>query len=433
MVTALGWLAVAGLILGNALFVAAEFSLTSVDRTKLKRLADTDNWRAARVLATTRELSFHLSGAQLGITLCSLLLGFVAEPVIATAIDPVFTALGLPESDAAPLVTALVLATLAQMLFGELVPQNLAISRPLPTALAITPFQRGFSRLFQPVIALFNGTANAIVRLTGQEPQEELRAARTPDELESLIGASALEGTLPHEVAALLRRTLTFGDKTAGDLMTPRMQMVSLDQRQTAADLLATARESGHSRFPVHRGDVDEIVGAVHVKHAFAVTPAQRGRTPLAHLMDEPVRLPSSLHGDDLLTALRSRGLQLAIVIDEYGGTAGLVTVEDLVEELVGQVRDEHDRYEELDAILLSDGTWSVAGRLRCDELPRRLGFAPPDGPFDTVAGLVLRHVGQIPAVGDEITVDSWRIVVTQMDRRRVDRVELSPPDGADA
>jgi CBS domain containing-hemolysin-like protein len=430
MVTALGWLAVVGLILGNALFVAAEFSLTSVDRTKLKRLADTDHRRAARVLATTRELSFHLSGAQLGITLCSLLLGFVAGPVIATAIDPVFAALGLPESDAAPLVTALVLATFAQMLFGELVPQNLAISRPLPTALAITPFQRGFSRLFRPVIALFNGTANAIVRATGQEPQEELRAARTPEELESLIGTSALEGTLPHEVAALLRRTLTFGDRTAGDLMTPRVQMVSLDHRNTAADLLTTARESGHSRFPVHRGDVDEIVGAVHVKHAFAVPPPRREQTPLTHLMDEPVRLPASLHGDDLMTALRGRGLQLAIVVDEYGGTAGLVTVEDLVEELVGQVRDEHDRFEELDAILLSNGSWSVAGRLRCDELPQRLGFTPPDGPYDTVAGLVLRHLGQIPTVEDAITIGGWRIAVTQMDRRRIDRVEISPPGG---
>jgi CBS domain containing-hemolysin-like protein len=132
------------------------------------------------------------------------------------------------------------------------------------------------------------------------------------------------------------------------------------------------------------------------------------------------------------MTALRSRGLQLAIVVDEYGGTAGLVTVEDLVEELVGQVRDEHDRFEELDAILLSNGSWSVAGRLRCDELPQRLGFRPPDGPYDTVAGLVLRHLGQIPTVGDAITVGGWRIAVTQMDRRRIDRVEISPPAGGD-
>jgi CBS domain containing-hemolysin-like protein len=429
MLTALGWLAVAALIIGNALFVAAEFAFTSVDRTKVKRLAETGDRRAARVQAATRELSFQLSGAQLGITLCSLLLGFVAEPVIASAFESPLHALGL-ESGWVALGLALLVATLAQMLLGELVPQNLAISRPLPTALAIAAFQRGFARLFRPVIALFNETANGIVRLLGNEPQEELRAARTPDELASLIGTSAMEGTLPLEVAALLRRTLSFGDKTADDLMTPRVQMVSLNQRQTAADLLDVARRSGHSRFPVHRGDVDDVVGVVHVKHAFAVPAAERRRTSLGDLMADPVRLPASLPGEELLTALRGRGLQMAIVVDEYGGTAGLVTVEDLVEELVGQVRDEHDRFEELDAIMLSNGSWSVSGRLRCDELPRRIGLTPPAGPYDTVAGLVLRLRGQIPTDGDAVTVSGWRITVTRMDRRRIDRVEIGPPGG---
>jgi CBS domain containing-hemolysin-like protein len=429
MLTTLGWLAVAGLIIGNALFVAAEFAFTSVDRTKVKRLAETGDRRAARVQAATRELSFQLSGAQLGITLCSLLLGFVAEPVIAAAFEAPLHAVGV-ESELAALGLALLVATLAQMLLGELVPQNLAISRPLPTALAIAAFQRGFARLFRPVIALFNETANGIVRLLGNEPQEELRAARTPEELASLIGTSAMEGTLPLEVAALLRRTLSFGDKSAGDLMTPRVQMLSLSHRQTAADLLEVARRSGHSRFPVHRGDVDDVVGVVHVKHAFTVPAAERRRTSLADLMVEPVRLPASLNGEALLTALRGRGLQLAIVVDEYGGTAGLVTVEDLVEELVGQVRDEHDPFEELDAVMLSDGSWSVSGQLRCDELGRRLGLMPPAGPYDTVAGLVLRLLGRIPTGGETVAVDGWRITVTRMDRRRIARVEISSPVG---
>jgi CBS domain containing-hemolysin-like protein len=427
MTTAAGWLAVAALIVGNALFVAAEFSLTSVDRTRVKRLAETDGRRATQVMAATSELSFQLSGAQLGITMCSLLLGFAAEPVVADALEPAVDMLGLPESQAASLAIALLLATLAQMLFGELVPQNLAISRPLATSLAVAPIQRGFSRLFRPVITLFNGTANAIVRATGNEPQEELRAARTPGELASLIGTSAREGTLPVEVAGLLRRTLTFGDKTAGDLMTPRVQMVALEHRQTAADLLDVARDSGHSKFPVHRGDIDDVVGVVHVKDAFGVPVDQRSHTPLARLMVDPVRLPASLQGEDLLTELRSRGFQMAIIADEYGGTAGLVTIEDLVEELVGQVRDEYDRFEELDAIMLSNGSWSVAGRLRCDELPTRLGFTPPAGPYDTVAGLVLHQYGQIPDGGETVDVDGWRITVTQMERRRIARVELTP------
>lgn len=432
MVTLLGWVAVVALIAGNALFVAAEFALTSVDRAKAKRLADAGDRRAARVLAATQELSFQLSGAQLGITVCSLLLGFVAAPVIANVLRPAFAALGLPEggAEAAAVVGALLVAMIAQMLFGELVPQNLAISRPLPTALAIVRFQWGFSRLFRPVISLFNSTANAIVRWLGIEPQEELRSARTPGELASLIGTSAEEGTLPREVATLLRHALTFGDKTAGDVMTPRTQVVSLDAQQTAADLLDAARSSGHSRFPVQIGHSDEVVGTVHVKRAFAVPRAERARTRLTRLMAEPVRVPESLHLDDVLTELRGRGLQLAVVIDEYGGTAGVVTVEDLVEELVGDVRDEHDRVEEPDVIVLSDGSWSVSGLLRRDELESRLGFTPPEGPYDTLAGLVLYQLGRIPQVGDATTVDGWTFTATRMDGHRIDRVRVRPPGG---
>lgn len=432
MVTLLGWVAVVALIAGNALFVAAEFALTSVDRAKAKRLADAGDRRASRVLAASQELSFQLSGAQLGITVCSLLLGFVAAPVIADVLRPAAGELGLPDgaAEASAVVCALLLATIAQMLFGELVPQNLAISRPLSTALAIVGFQWRFSRLLHPVISLFNSTANAIVRWLGIEPQEELRSARTPGELASLIGTSAEEGTLPREVATLLRHALTFGDKTAGDVMTPRTQMVSLDAQQTAADLLDAARSSGHSRFPVQIGHSDEVVGTVHVKRAFTVPRPERARTKLTRLMAEPVRVPESLHLDDVLTALRGHGLQLAVVVDEYGGTAGVVTVEDLVEELVGEVRDEHDRLEEPDVIALSDGSWSVSGLLRGDELEAQLGFSPPAGPFDTLAGLVLYRLGRIPEAGGSVTVDGWRFTVTRMDGRRIDRVRVRPPSG---
>src|SRR5215475_1328914 len=217
MVTALGWLAVVALIAGNGLFVAAEFGLTAVDRARVTRLAESGDRRARAV------------------------------------------------------VLALLLATVVQMLLGELVPQNLAISRPLPTARAVVPLLRGFSRVCRPVIALFNDTANAVVRWLGAVPQQELRSARSPGELAYLIGSSAEEGTLPERTAALLRRALRFGDKTAGDVMTPRVQVIALHAEQTAADLLAVARDTGRSRFPVHSGDLDDVVGVVHVKHAFAV------------------------------------------------------------------------------------------------------------------------------------------------------------------
>jgi CBS domain containing-hemolysin-like protein len=430
VLTALGWLAVVVLIAGNALFVAAEFALTSVDRARVARLADSGDRRARAVLGAVRELSFQLSGAQLGITLCSLLLGFVAEPVVASALRSGLSGVGLDGGAARPVAVglALLLATVAQMLLGELVPQNIALARPLPVARAIMPLQRGFARICRPVIAVFNNTANAIVRWLGVRPQQELRAARTPTELAHLIGSSVQEGTLSARTAVLLHRALTFGDKTAGDVMTPRVQMVALHAEQTAADLLGLARSTGRSRFPVHRGDVDDIVGVVHVKQAFAVPPALRATTAVSDLMVEPARVPESLDCDALLLVLRRHGLQMAVVVDEYGGTAGVVTLEDLVEELVGQVLDEHDTAEAPEVLPLSDGGWSVSGRLHRDAFVEQLGLEAPAGHYDTLAGLVLERLGRLPEPGDTVDVGGWMLTVTRMDGRRIDRITVRPP-----
>jgi CBS domain containing-hemolysin-like protein len=431
VLTGLGLLAMVALIATNGLFVAAEFGLTTVDRSRLRRLAASGDQRAGGVLAAVQELSLQLSGAQLGITLTSLLLGLVAEPVLARLLDVPLQALGLPDAvaDAGAVVLALLLATVVQMLFGELVPQDLAIARPLGTALAITPLQRGFTRLCRPVIALCNETANAIVRGLGAEPQEELRSARTPGELDSLIGASAEEGTLNREIAALLRRSLTFGDKTAGSVLTPRLQVVAVRADQTAAELLDLARRSGHSRFPVHDGALDEVTGLVHVKHAFAVPLGARERTRVAEIMVEPVSVAESLHCDDLLTRLRRGGLQLAVVVDEYGGTAGVVTLEDLVEELVGQVRDEHDRPEVPAVVALSDGGRAASGLVRRDELTEQLGLVPPEGVYETLAGLVVDRLGRLPQTGDVVEVDGWTLGVMRMDGYRIDRIHVRRPD----
>jgi len=434
MVTVLGWLAVAGLIAGNGLFVAAEFGLTAVDRARVARLAESGDRRARAVLQALRELSFQLSGAQLGITACSLLLGFVAEPVVAAALDSGFAAAGLSGGAVRPaaVMLALLLATVAQMLLGELVPQNLAISRPLPVARAVVPLQRGFSRVCRPVIGLFNNTANTIVRWLGAVPRQALRSARTPAELAFLIGSAAEEGTVPARTAVLLRRALRFGDKTAGDVMTPRVQVVALHTEHSAADLLALARGSGHSRFPVHVGDLDDMVGVVHVKHAFAVPAEQRAETPVGALMAEPTLVPESLRVDALLPALRQGGLQLAVVVDEYGGTAGVVTLEDLVEELVGPVRDEHDTAETPEVQPLPDGGWSVSGRLHRDEFAEQLGLDPPAGHYDTLAGLVLERLGRMPEPGDSVQVNGATLTVDRIDGHRIDRVLLRPPSTPD-
>lgn len=436
----LGWLVFVALLAANALFVAAEFSLTSVDRTRLDQVATRGGRRARITLAAVRKLALQLSGAQFGITIASLLVGFVAEPLFRSVLDPLLRPLPFPEavSTGVAVVFALFIATFLQMLLGELVPQNLAIARPMGTALAVAPVQSAFTAVCRPAIALFNGTANSIVRFVGAQPQQELRSARTPAELSSLIANSERQGSVPTDVATLLRRSLNFGSLTAGDVLTPRVQMASLRADDTVADLLELARRTGHSRFPVHTGNQDEIIGAVHVKHAFGVKPDRRGETPVRLLMRPPVRVPESLPCDDLLLTLRRRGLQLAIVIDEYSGTAGVVTLEDLLEELVGAVRDEYDAQEQPEAVRQQDGSWSVSGLLRPDELAERTGTRPPDGSYDTVAGLVLAAVGQLPSVGDTVTTAGWTLTVAEMDGRRIDRLIVQPPapvadeDGAD-
>jgi CBS domain containing-hemolysin-like protein len=430
VVTLLGWLAVILLIAATAFFVAAEFSMTSVNRAKAIRLAEQGDRRAASVVAAVRELSFQLSGAQLGITICSLLLGFVAEPVIAGALHGPFRATGIPQSAVEPaaLVSALLLATVAQMLFGELLPQNLALSRPLSVARAIVPLQRGFTRACRPLITVFNDTANAIVRGLGVEPREELRAARTPSELAHLIGSSAEEGTLPATTAALLRRALSFGEKTAGDVMTPRVQMVTLQTNRTAEDVLTAARSTGRSRFPIHAGDRDDVLGVVHVNHAFTVPADRRALVQVSELMIDPVRVPKSLDCDALLGMLRQSGQELAVVVDEYGGTAGLVTTEDLVEEMLGQIRDEHDAGEVPQVLRLPSGGWSVSGQLHVDSLSEELGFDPPDGHYDTLAGLVLEQLGRVGRNDDQVKIDGWTLRVARVVGHRIDRVVVLPP-----
>jgi CBS domain containing-hemolysin-like protein len=431
MPPAVGWLALVVLIGANALFVSAEFALTSVDRARLQRLAAGGDRRAALVERTVGELSFQLSAAQLGITVCSLLLGFVAQPVIADLLRPIARAAGLPggAGEAAAAVVAVVLATLAQMLFGELVPQNLAIANPLGVARRVIGLQRGWAGVGRPVVALFDGAANAIVRALGISPRQELRAARTPAELRSVITSSAQEGTLGTETAQLLARALSFGAKTAADVMTSRVRVISLSPDDTAAAVLDVARRTGRSRFPVAAVDLDDLAGVVHVRDALAVPRAQRAEVRVRTLLRPVLRVPESLDCDAVLLRLSRDRTQLAVVIDEYGGTAGIVTVEDLVEELVGQIRDEHDVAEVPEVVPLAAATWSVSGQLHKDTLAELTATVPVTGPFDTVAGILMDRLGRLPAAGDVVHLDGWRLRVLRMDHHRVDRVRIERVD----
>ncbi|MBW0117493.1 hemolysin family protein [Pseudonocardia abyssalis] len=420
------------LVAANALFVAAEFSLVTVDRSTVERAAQDGDNGADGVLTALRSLSTQLSGAQLGITVTSLVVGFLAEPSLATLLGPVLTAAGLPEATALAVAIglALVLATFVQMVFGELVPKNLAIARPLPVAKAVAGPQRAFSRAVGPLLSFLNGTANRIVRLFGIEPQEELRSARSPQELGSLVRRSAQEGVLAGPTADLVTRSLAFGDRTAADVMTPRFQVTFLATTDTADSVLDAVERTGHSRFPVLRGGVDSVVGIVHVKHALAVPEPERGGRTVADLMVPPLPVPGSQELDPLLPLLRAQGLQMAVVVDEYGGTAGVVTLEDLIEEIVGDIADEHDARGDR-AVPADDGGWTLSGLLRPDEVAELSGIRLPEGDdFDSLGGLVVDRLGRVPRAGDTVTeeIDGHRVQlrVERMDGWRVDRVGMS-------
>lgn len=432
------------LVLASGLFVAAEFAFVTVDRSSVERDAQAGDATARGLLLALRSLSTQLSGAQVGITVTNLAIGFLAEPAIADLVDLPLEAAGLPAGAVRPvaLVTALVLSSLATILFGELVPKNLAIARPMGTARATQRFQRTFTTLMAWPIRVLNGSANAIVRRLGIEPQEELRSARSSTELASLIARSADQGTLDAETAELFERSVEFGTRTAGEIMTPRVRSHSLEDGDRASVVIEMARETGHSRFPVLDAD-DTVVGTVHVKHAVALPLNERATTRVKHIMVKPILVPDSLRLDPLLELLREDGFQMAIVLDEYGGQAGIVTMEDVVEEIVGDIADEHDPLSSRSR-QHRDGSWSLSGLLRPDEVEDLTGTVLPEHEdYDTIAGLVLQVLGRLPVVGDEAEVPlapepvdeddedepdrrTAQLRVEKMDGRRIDRVRLS-------
>ncbi len=435
-----------GLLLGISLlliaacgvFVAAEFAFVTVDRTAVDRAARQGDQRAVGVQRALRRLSTQLSGAQVGITVTNLAIGFLAEPAIADLIRPGLTAAGMPEDLVGPLALGLglLVGTVLTMVFGEMVPKNLAIARPLETARATQAPMRAFTTAMTWPITLLNGSANAIVRRLGIEPQEELRSARSLEELDSLVQRSAHQGTLDQDTAELVERSVEFGQRTAGEIMTPRVRATTVTETDRASQVIEVARQTGHSRFPVLGAD-ESVVGTVHVKHAVAVPVHERASTRVKHIMGKPTVVPDSLRLDPLLGILRSEGFQMAIVLDEYGGHAGIVTLEDVVEEIVGDISDEHDRLGAR-ARQRRDGSWSLSGLLRPDEVEAATGISLPEHEdYDTVAGLVLRELGRLPVAGDRVEVlvrDGAKpqrpaslvtLTVERMEGRRIDRLVL--------
>jgi CBS domain containing-hemolysin-like protein len=424
------------LVLACAVFAMAEFAFITVNRAAVERQAAAGDKRAKGVLKALKTLSTQLSGSQVGITVTNLAIGFLAEPVVSSLAEQPLKSWGAPESAIPGMSVAIgvVAATAVTMVFGELVPKNIALANPMGAAKAVQGLQRFFSAFMKYPIVLLNGSANFLLRLINIEPQEELASARTAEELASLVRRSADQGTLSEATASTLERSLVFDDLTAQDVMTPRVRMKYVKLHDTADRVVELSRSSGLSRFPVINKNLDDVVGLVHVKQAISKPQSERGKISVADIMHKPLVVPSSTGLDSMLGKLRRGGMQMAIVIDEFGGTSGLVTIEDLLEELVGEVRDEHDSTWP-NISKREENAWQLSGLLRPDELVWPLDVILPESDeYDTIGGLIADKLERMPVAGDAVKLDvknrdgeksQIMLTVSRMDGRRVDSVML--------
>jgi len=431
VLNALGILAVVALIVANGYFVAGEFAFVAARRSKFSESAGSDR-KSRRALDVHKRLSFMLSGAQLGITVATLVLGFIAQPAIAGLIEPALTSLGLPDSASFWLAfaVAFVLATTAQMVFGELAPKNLAIAKPEPVARAVASSMWLYMRFASPAIRLFDGAANKLLRLVGVEPVEELHNYVNAQELDLIVDSSAESGHLTEAQAALLERAINFSELEASDAMVPWNRVVTIGIDQTAEDL-RVLMDSNHSRFPVVDGD-GKPEGVVHAKDLLEVPRGTYSSVGVRDLLHEVLAVPEAAGLSIVLGELRARSTEMAIVIDEYGAPAGVVTLEDIVEELVGAIEDEYDPAHPGDYVELEPGVWLIDASSRTDEIERVTGFDLPEGDFDTVAGLVLDRLERIPEVGDHVVVEGVRIEVLGVEDFAIQQLKLCLIDNKD-
>ncbi|MPZ84278.1 MAG: DUF21 domain-containing protein [Actinophytocola sp.] len=388
-------------------FVAQEFGYMAVDRSRLRARAAAGDVGAARALRITGRTSFMLSGAQLGITVTGLLVGYVAEPLIGAGIGELFGGVGVPTAVGVAIgtVLALLASTVVQMVFGELFPKNLAIARPEPVALRLAWSTGTYLTLFGWLIRLFDQAATLLLRAMRIKPVHDVEHAATPRDLEHIVAESRVRGDLPAELSNLLDRVLDFQESTAEHAMIPRPRVTTIgagEPVRRAVELMA----SGHSRLPVLGGDVDDVVGVVHLREVLALDEHELDTTTLREIARPPVMVPASLPLLAVLDELRAAGEEFACVVDEYGGLGGVITGEDIAEELVGEITDEHDPLGADQPSPGEEGGWLVPGTMHIDEAERLLGHDLPQGDYQTLAGLVLTELQRLPVPGDAVTVE---------------------------
>lgn len=431
MSAALGLLAVLVLTLGTGYFVAQEFAYVSADRLALAREAEAGDRRAARALTVLERLSFMLSGAQLGITVTGLVVGFIAEPSVSALLIPVLSGLGMPDGAVSGIsvVLAFVLATVVQMVIGELAPKNLALAVPERLAKSLAASTLAYLKVVGPVVHIFDGAANRLLRKIGIEPVEELHHGATLEELGHLIGESHEQGQLPKDTAALLDHALEFSERTLDEVMVPRADAVFVRKDATAVEAIDLIGKHGHSNYPVLGDHPDDIAGVLGVRELMALPAERLTATTAGAAARRPLLLPDTLPLPDAVEQMRERDDEFAVVLDEHGGVAGIVTYEDIAEELVGDIADESDTVTET-AVTDGEG-WLVDAGRRLDEVAEATGIElPEEEDYDTVAGLIVDRLGRFPAIADRLTVNladggSAVIDVRTLDRHVPERVRI--------
>ncbi|MFC8489655.1 hemolysin family protein [Streptomyces sp. NPDC057235] len=426
MNAALGLSAVLVLTVGTGYFVAQEFAYVAADRLALAREADAGDKRAARALKVLERLSFMLSGAQLGITVTGLVVGFLAEPSVSALLRPLLEGTGLSGGavSAISVVLAFVLATVLQMVVGELAPKNLALAVPERLAKSLAPSTLLYLKVVGPVVHVFDGAANKLLRKVGIEPVEELHHGATLEELSHLIGESHEQDELPPATAELLDHALEFSERTMAEVMVPRADAVFVRKDATLAEAVELIARHGHSNYPVLGDHPDDIVGVLGVNELMRLPSATFDATTAGEAARRPLLLPDTLPLPRAVAQMRERDDEFAAVLDEHGGVAGVVTYEDIAEELIGDIADENDR---IVVVAAPDGEgWRVDAGRRLDEIEEATGIAlPGEDDYDTVAGLVIDRLGRFPTIGDRLTVDGVRIEVLSLDRHVPEHVRI--------
>ncbi|MBI00018.1 MAG: hypothetical protein CL467_05355 [Acidimicrobiaceae bacterium] len=423
MTVAEGLVAVVVLLAGNAFFVATEFGLVAVDRARVDAAAEAGDRRASRVSKLLQRLTPHLSGAQFGITLSAILLGFVAEPTVARILT------GDEHPTGPSVVVAIVAATALHLVVGEQVPKYVALAEPEKVVRVLAPMVVAYGWVSRPVVTVLDGAANLVVRRLGVEPRQEVGTAHSLHEIGDLIRTAADDSFDPDDLE-MLTRSVRLADKVVADVLVPRLDVHSLEVNSSGADLLALSIRTGHSRFPVVDGGLDRVTGVVHVKSLLGLATEKRASAPVADLMRTALAVPETLPLDNLLEDMRRESRPMAIVVDEHGGTAGLVTEEDVLEELVGDIVDDFDLASR-PLVVRERGALVVSAGLTLDEVRDAVGLDLPDGPYETMAGFVLASLGRIPEPTAIVSHRGWRIEVLAVDGQRVATVRVSePPSG---